>query len=207
METKHIQSFTKIFVFQPIFKKSKFRTWSFIEDIELHFQFFFPEIIQGIFISMLYLVRTSLCLMDRKLRETDEFQWLWEMNLIKIFQNVNQYDGQLNIITFYNLFYDFFLLEVSRLKIPDIQHVLFINKYIFVLTINSKLWVWNDEMFANKMDCITKLVLSLFMLINPKLAQIFVRHKLKIFFFLIWVVIQIFSAGSYRPAANVILIH
>lgn len=40
METKHIQSFTKIFVFQPIFKKSKFRTWSFIEDIELHFQFF-----------------------------------------------------------------------------------------------------------------------------------------------------------------------
>lgn len=105
------------------------------------------------------------------------------MNLIKIFQNVNQYDGQLNIITFYNLFYDFFLLEVSRLKIPDIQHVLFINKYIFVLTINSKLWVYNDEMFANKMDCITKLVLSLFMLINPKLAQIFVRHKLKIFFF------------------------
>lgn len=63
------------------------------------------------------------------------------MNPIKIFQNVNQYDGQLNIITFYNLFYDFFLLEVSRLKIPDIQHVLFINKYIFVLTINSKLWV------------------------------------------------------------------
>lgn len=38
-------------------------------------------------------------------------------------------------------------------------------------------------MFANKMDCITKLVLSLFMLINPKLAQIFVRHKLKRFFF------------------------
>lgn len=118
------------------FQKSKIRTWSFIEHTELHIQFSFPEIIQGIFISMLCLVRMSLCLTGRKLSETDEFQWLWEMNLIKIFQNINQYNGQLHNIIFYNLFYGFFLLEVSRSKIQDtsIQYTckLFINEYKFV---------------------------------------------------------------------------
>lgn len=118
------------------FQKSKIRTWSFIEHTELHIQFSFPEIIQGIFISMLCLVRMSLCLTGRKLSETDEFQWLWEMNLIKIFQNINQYNGQLHNIIFYNLFYGFFLLEVSRSKIQEthIQYtcILFINEYKFV---------------------------------------------------------------------------
>ena len=64
-------------------------TCNFTFCLRIFHLYWLSETMLAICISMRYFMRMSQCLWDKKYHGTEEFQWLWEMNLIKIFLRTN----------------------------------------------------------------------------------------------------------------------